>query len=119
MPKLSNYIKAREMRGEKVGDFLSQDEVNALFRGVTGEDDEPDALVDEDDWAAAMAEHCDDADHLARRINPHQLYGHPSGWESINMPIEDWRKIVALIETQPLGEYYEIYTRIISNLPRK
>ena len=116
MPTLADYVKEREARGEKVGDFLSQDEVNALLRGVTGETDEnADELpIDEDDWAAAMAEQMDDDER-----QPPTKYSRRQDWETIGMSVADWRKLVELLKTQPIGEYYDIYTTIISNLPRK
>ena len=40
-------------------DFLSQSEVDALLKGVTGETDELDIDISEDDWAAAMAAQVD------------------------------------------------------------
>ncbi len=115
MPTLADYVKAKEARGEKVGDFLSQDEVNALLKGVTGEDDGDDQ-ISEDDWAEAMAEHAglDQEDH-----QPPSKYFPRADWETIGMSVADWRKIVELLKTQPIGEFYDIYTTIISNLPRK
>ena len=114
MPTLADYVKTKEARGEKVGDFLSQDEVNALLKGVTGEDD--DDQISEDDWAAAMAE---TAVLEQEGRQPPSKYFPRADWETIGMSVADWRKIVELLKTQPIGEFYDIYTTIISNLPRK
>ena len=114
MPTLTQIIEQREARGEKTKDFLSQDEVNALLKGVTGEDD--DDSISEDDWAAAMAEQVE-CEHSDRQ--PPSKYRSIADWETIGMSVADWRKIVELLKTQPIGEFYDIYTTIISNLPRK
>lgn len=114
MPTLAQIIEQREVRGEKVKDFLSQEEVNALLKGVTGEED--DDQISEDDWAAAMAEQ---AVLEQEDRQPPSKYFPRNDWETIGMSVADWRKIVELLKTQPIGEFYDIYTTIISNLPRK
>lgn len=67
-----------ELRGHKPepkGDFLSQDEVNALMKGVVNEDDSKrrrmigaEDQIDEDDWAKAMADQIDEeyVEHVCR-----------------------------------------------------
>ncbi len=111
MPSIAQIIKDREANGEKVRDFLSQSEVDALLKGVTPETEDP--HISEDDWAAAMAVQADEECQASRQ------YSYRADWETIGMSVSDWRKIVELLKTQPIGEFYDIYTTIISNLPRK
>ena len=86
-------------------DFLTQDEVNALLKGVTGEEED----VSEDAWAAAMAEQAKlECRHPNQNIE--KTY-------SVTMPENAWRKLVDLLKPQPIGEFYHIYTAIVSKLP--
>ena len=111
MPSLEQIAKERAARGEKVKDFLSQAEVDALLKGVTAEDDyDEDDKISEYEWASAMAE--SDKEHA--RLNKRPRHD----WETVSMSVSDWRKILELLEQQPIREFYGIYTTILCNIPR-
>ena len=83
---------------------LTQEEVDSLISGPKNGDDK----ISEEEWEIANKWAIEDG-LFSKVVNKE--------WTSIAMSNSDWRKIQKLIESQPIGEFYKIYSIIVSNLP--